>query len=113
MSRKMGFFSGFALTKYSVDVSNVLAESEIIRIDNLSVHSPERRFFVQFAKECWQAEHTPETAASIYLTAFYGNGMRYLDGTADSMVTVREGGVVMSDAILERLDRAREAGTGR
>ena len=107
MARRMGFFSGFALTKFSVNVSNILAQSEIIRIDDLSVHSQERRFFAQFCKECWQAEHTPETAAAIYLAAFSANGMRYLDGTADSTVMVRDGAVVMSDAMLERVRRER------
>jgi hypothetical protein len=107
MARRMGFFSGFALTKFSVNVSNILAQSEIIRIDDLSVHSQERRFSVQFCMECWKAEHTPESAAGIYLTAFYGNGMRYPDGTADSKVTVRDKIVVMSDAMIERLERVR------
>lgn len=108
MARKLGLLSGFALTKYSVNVSNILAPSECIRIDSLPVHSRERQFFIQFCKECWKAEHSPETAASIYLSAFYANGLRYLDGSVNSRVTVLENGsVVMSDAMVKYFNQQR------
>lgn len=114
MARRMGLLSGFALTKYCVDVSNMLAESEIIQIDSLSVHSKERQFFVEFCKQCWKAEQTVEAAAGFYLGGWYANNMRYLDGSPDSNMTLVGDGeaIVMSNVMLQHMERQKRAQKG-
>ena len=93
MARKLGLFSGFALTKFSVDVANVLAETSrvapghrgsfpLINIDGLPLHSPQRQFFSEFVKQCWRAEMTADQAAGTYGTVFVAFGTYPVPGCA-------------------------------
>lgn len=70
--RKIGFFGAFILTKYSLDVTNILA-ADNVRIDTLPVHSPERQYYFAFCTYMWKLEWTASNAAAVYRSAYEAN----------------------------------------
>jgi hypothetical protein len=84
MVRKLGLFGGFALTKYCVDVSNIVDEQarisdagHLLNVNSLPLNSKQRSFFVEFCKQCWKAEFSADEAAEVYGVVFLAFGGTY------------------------------------
>ena len=86
--RKLGFFSGFTIPKYCLDVANEISAAfaecgrSAPHINKLSLHSVERTYFTEFCTQSWKLEMTAHVAALLYLSVVEDMDRLPTDATA-------------------------------